>query len=76
MHWSWHGAVALVLATCVGVTWSVVVIVLVVTGEPVDVQVGAWLQGVTTVIVGGVLGWLVGVGRRAPRRRLDDDDGE
>jgi hypothetical protein len=70
VRWSWSGAVALVLATCVGVGWAVAVIVAVLEPGPVSSDGGPLLHTLGGALAGGVVAWLSG----ERRRHRDDDD--
>jgi hypothetical protein len=56
---SWPGAVALVLATAVGIAWCVAVVVSVLDPGTITFGGSVALYGLGGTIVGGVVGWLL-----------------
>lgn len=79
--WSWHGAVALVLAICVGVGWATALIIAAAQAEPIGQQGTALLSTIGGALVGGVVGWLGarigfedGTARHARRPSRADDE--
>jgi hypothetical protein len=69
VRWSWHGAVALVLALAVGAGYAVALIVAVLHPEDLSGVATAMLYTLGGALVGGVVTWLGGV-----RRGGDDDE--
>jgi len=67
MRWSWRGAVALVIATCVAGGWAVALVVVALHPGDVDQRGAALLYTLGGTLVGGVIGWL-------SAHRGDDDD--
>ena len=70
MRWSWHGAVALILALCVGVGWAVAIVVSALHPEDTNRPAAFVLYALGGALVGGVVTWLGG------RDRHTDDDGK
>lgn len=68
--WSWRGAVALVLATCVGIGWAVALVIAVLNPEHLSRSGRLLLYALGVMVLGGLLGWLAS-GRDKGR---DDDE--
>jgi len=62
-----RGAVALVLATALGIGWVVAVVAVVLNPDALTLRGGAALYAVGGTLVGAVVGWL------APRKGDDDE---
>lgn len=66
---SWAGAVALVLAACIGVGWAVALVVAAVQDGPVGPRAATFLTTMGGALLGAVVGWLGAdsVNRNHPR---------
>lgn len=69
--WSWPGAVALVLATTVGIGWAVALVAAVLTADHTGPGT-TFLYVLGGTLVGGVLAWL-GANRNRDRDRPEGD---
>lgn len=60
MPWSWHGVVALVLATCVGIGWAAAIVIAALHPHEVDRTTTFVLYTLGGTLVGAVATWLGG----------------
>lgn len=68
MRWSWNDIAGVILTTCVGVGWTVSIILMALSDRPLNNSGAAVITGIGGVLVGAVGNWLV------RRTRKDEDE--
>lgn len=72
--WDWHGAVAMILAVCVGGSYAAVLIITALQHGPITDSGAYLLNNLGSVLVGGLSGWLGGAAMAAAQQRRQQQD--